>query len=635
MNPFFTILLLLSISTANAQPFNPLLAARLQDSLNYYVAAVGNIKGMSVGVYVPGGGYWTGVAGISHAGQAITPGMEMGIASNTKLFVAAVMLKLEQGNVLDLDDTIHKWLPLYANINPAITIRQLLNHSSGISDPIFVSPYMDSIMNNPTRIFTPAEVLAWVGPPVFSPGAGYYYSNINYILAGMIAESATGFHISKLIRDSLLTPLNLDSTFYDVKEPITVPIAHRWYYGVDYHDTPRVALNTAGGCAGAMFSTAAEMAQWYHRLMNNEVLNPSSMAAMTTFTTAGNYGLGLQRATLLGKTTWGHGGATWGYRSKCIYDPCMKVVVCGLTNCFPSGMEGVTAILYRVLFSSLPACPGSIAGPSSVCQGQTALTYTIAPVANATSYQWTLPAGFSGSSTSNSITVNVGTTAQSGAITVKGINAYGEGVPAIFNVNVTNCTSYLSLKMFIQGYYTGNQQMGAVLMNQGIGSNASVCDSVTVELHAASAPYTLVRSVKTVLSTNGWAYCPFSYIPGQNMLGNSYYIVVKHRNLLESWSANPVLFSGYTTTYDMSDAPSKVYGANCLQVGPAVYALYNGDLIADGNIDLLDHPELEQAISAFQYGYQPTDLNGDGNVDLLDMTTLEENINQFIFTQHP
>ena len=122
-------------SSSKAQTFNPLLANMLQDTLNTYVSQFTNIKGMSASVYIPGQGIWTGISGISYVTQPITTDMRMGIGSNTKLFVSTIILKLAEDNILSLDDSISRWLPDYPNINPNIKIRQLLNHSSGISDP--------------------------------------------------------------------------------------------------------------------------------------------------------------------------------------------------------------------------------------------------------------------------------------------------------------------------------------------------------------------------------------------------------------------------------------------------------------------------------------------------------------------
>ena len=435
-----TVLLIFAISGIKAQTFNAALATMLQDTLNTYVSQISNIKGMSAGVTIPGQGSWYGVTGVSYTGQPITPAMKMGIASNSKLFVSVMMLKLAERGIISLDDSVKKWLPTYTNVNPNIKIRQLLNHTSGVSDPIFVAPWMDTIRLNPTRVFPPTEVLSWLGAPLFPVGTSYGYSNVNYILAGMIAKNATGFHISKLIRDSILAPLNMDSTFYDVEETATGTIAHRWWNTVDYHDTSRVSLNTAGGCAGAIFSTSSEMMQWYQALFNGQILSQSSMNQLTGFVNTGagstTYGLGLSRDVTQGYPYWGHGGTTWGYRSKMIHDSCLKVTVCGLTNSYPSGMESVTFLLYRVVKNHVPSCVGSISGLTTVCAGTNSVTYTTPAIGNATSYSWTLPTGATGTSTTNSITVNFGTNAVSGNITVRGVNTYGLSPAATLAITV-------------------------------------------------------------------------------------------------------------------------------------------------------------------------------------------------------
>jgi D-alanyl-D-alanine carboxypeptidase len=432
--------LLLVFESANAQPFNSQLATMLQDTLDTYVSIILNIKGMSASVYLPGQGLWQGTSGVSHSGQPITADMKFGIASNTKLFVSAAMLKLQEAGILSLDDSLHQWLDDYPNINPDITIRQLLNHTSGISDPLFAPPWMDTINANPTRIFAPEEVLSWVGLPLFSPGTSWGYSNINYILAGMIAESATGHHISKIIRDSILQPLGLGDSFYDVEEPESGTIVHRWWNEIDYNDTSRVGLNSAGGCAGALFSTSSEMAQWYHALFSGQVINSSSVEELTQFVSTTSptydYGLGLSRETTLGFTYWGHGGSTWGYKSKMIYDTCMGTAVCGLANSFPAGMDGVTFLLYQVVVNHVPGCLGAIEGEISVCQGELSVIYSVAPAANATSYEWTLPDGASGSSNTNTIAVDFSPAAVSGDIVVYAVNDFGAGGNSSLGVTV-------------------------------------------------------------------------------------------------------------------------------------------------------------------------------------------------------
>lgn len=437
----FVIFLSSLYQQSHAQTFNANLALRLQTTLDSLVNLFANTKGMAASVYYPGQGIWKGASGLSYAGQPINSNMEFGLASNSKLFTAVIMLKLAENNILSLEDSLHEWIPNYLNINPNITIRQLLNHTSGVSDPFFTTALLDSVKAHPTHAYTVNEVLSWVGPPQFNPGTGYGYSNINYILAGMVAKSATGFNISQIIRDSILTPLQLDSTFFDIEEPEVGMIAHRWEDGIDLHDTSRISLSTSGGPAGAMFSTVAEMAQWYHALMDGQILSPASFAEMTTFALPGNYGLGLGLFTFFGNTCWGHGGITVGYKTRMIYDPCMKAAVCGLSNSNPSAVDGITALLYKVLVDYLPKCAGPITGLNTVCQGQNTVVYSVPLIANATSYSWTLPIGAIGVSNTNSITVNYGLAAVSGNISVKGINSYGEGMSSSLAITVNQVSA--------------------------------------------------------------------------------------------------------------------------------------------------------------------------------------------------
>jgi D-alanyl-D-alanine carboxypeptidase len=437
---YFSLLFLLMVHGAHAQ-FNASLATLLQDTLNTYTAMISSIKGLSVAVNVPGQGIWTGTSGISYTGKPITSDMRMGIASNTKLFVITIMLKLAEDKILSLDDSVKKWLPTYTNVNPNIKIRQLLNHTSGLPEPIFVSPWMDTIKKYPTRVFTPTEVVGWIGAPLGAPGTVFNYSNVNYVLAGMIAKAATGIHISKLIRDSILTPLNMDSTFYDVEEPTNGVLAHRWWNSVDYNDTSRVGLNTAGGCAGALFSTASEMVQWYVALFDKKIINQASLNEISNFLPTGtagyDYGLGFSRSVTQGYKYWGHGGDTWGYKSLTIYDSCLHVAVGGYSNSYPSGLDAVVFLLYKTVKTHVPSCvSGALSGTTTVCAGTSGVTYTIPAITGATSYVWELPTGVTGTSTTNSITVNFALTATSGTIIVRGVNSYGAGGWSSIDVTV-------------------------------------------------------------------------------------------------------------------------------------------------------------------------------------------------------
>ena len=99
---------------------------------------------------------------ISHSGTPITSDMLFAIGSNTKLFTAVLLLKLAENNLIQLDDSLHKHLPSFNNIDSNINIRQLLNHTSGIADVSSISGYPDSMLTNPNRVFTASEIITWV-----------------------------------------------------------------------------------------------------------------------------------------------------------------------------------------------------------------------------------------------------------------------------------------------------------------------------------------------------------------------------------------------------------------------------------------------------------------------------------------
>ncbi|MBK7762180.1 MAG: M36 family metallopeptidase [Bacteroidetes bacterium] len=196
-------------------------------------------------------------------------------------------------------------------------------------------------------------------------------------------------------------------------------------------------------------------------------------------------------------------------------------------------------------------------------------------------------------------------------------------------VNIIACTLNLQLNAFIEGYYSGAGLMNPVLMNQGVSSNNLLCDTIQIELRNANSPYGLVSGAKAVLHKNGTVNKNFTVLPGP------YYIVIKHRNGIETWSANPVLFTSTSINYNFTNAANKAFGSNMKEVETGIFAIFSGELNQDENIDLLDYLIVEFGVNNFLGGYEAGDINGDGNVDLLDNPVIESNINNFIYSNHP
>lgn len=187
-----------------------------------------------------------------------------------------------------------------------------------------------------------------------------------------------------------------------------------------------------------------------------------------------------------------------------------------------------------------------------------------------------------------------------------------------------DCNLLYSLtgKIFIQGYYMGAGLMNSVLMNQNESGSSVLCDSIQVEFHDAANISSIAYSAKLVLETNG----AFGIVGFPNsMLSNSYYLVIRHRNSIETWSANPVLILA-NTTYDFTTAATQTYGGNQMEVESGVFALYSGDFNQDGFVDSFDFPALDTDIFNGVSGmYVNTDLNGDGFVDSFDFPLFDVN----------
>ena len=147
-------------------------------------------------------------------------------------------------------------------------------------------------------------------------------------------------------------------------------------------------------------------------------------------------------------------------------------------------------------------------------------------------------------------------------------------------------------------------------------------------MYSSVSPYAEIASKKVELMTNGLVNCIFPPLNG------NYYIGIKHRNSILTWSATPIPIASLTN-YDFTNSSNKAYGNNMIEIEPGVWTIYSGDIDQNENIDLIDYPILETDIFNFEFGYFNTDLNGDGNVDLLDLAILEENTNNFIFSNHP
>jgi D-alanyl-D-alanine carboxypeptidase len=241
------------------------------------------------------------------------------IASLTKTYVAAVVLQLVREQKLALDDSVERWLPGMVPNGRAITIRQLLNHTSGLYDYWKDERFFRQLLKNPAEAWPSRRLveIAASHDPLFAPGARWAYSNTNYILAGLIVEAAGGRPLQVELRERLFTPLGLRETSY----PDTPRIDGQHARGYLVLDKPpaqdvTAVTPTAAGAAGALVSTAGDVSRYYRALLAGRVIGTDQLREMQTTVATGKsfrYGLGLARYQMSCGPAWGHQGEFAGY----------------------------------------------------------------------------------------------------------------------------------------------------------------------------------------------------------------------------------------------------------------------------------------------------------------------------------
>ena len=338
------------------------LSEKLQTALDERLRRC-DVRGASVAVVLPDSTIWRGASGVSHPAVNMSPDMAFAIGSITKNMVATLVLQLAEEGKLSLEDPIGKWLPSYPHVNPAITIRQMLNHTSGLFMFWENEQLWDDLIRYRTKHFTPEEVLGYLKEPQFGPGEGYHYSNTGYLLAAMIITRATGSTLATEMRKRFWEPLALRSARLPLEEPYPENLAHVWGDNFEkdgsYRDItflPRVSHDSITYGSAGVFMTAEDLARWTHALFHGKVIGEDSLHHMQSFG-RGSYGLGLGRFGFQvggGFTALGHGGANIGTGAYMVYLPDYDVSIAVMVNrCFSGCDTRIARDLSRITALSL------------------------------------------------------------------------------------------------------------------------------------------------------------------------------------------------------------------------------------------------------------------------------------------
>lgn len=242
------------------------------------------------------------------------------IASVTKSFVATIVLQLEAEGRLKIDDPVERWLPGVVPNGASITLRELLNHTSGLfsytDDPAFTT----SLILDPARRRSPQELLsaAFSHPPFFPPGTSWAYSNTNFIVLGLVIEAVTGRTLGQELQDRIFGPLRLGATSFPSEISVEPGFAHGY---VSLQGSPLIDITPAlsptfAWAAGAIVSNAADVSKFYSVLLGRRLLPAAQLAEMKlVIGPASSYGLGLMvTRTPCGKA-FGHAGSFSGWRN--------------------------------------------------------------------------------------------------------------------------------------------------------------------------------------------------------------------------------------------------------------------------------------------------------------------------------
>jgi D-alanyl-D-alanine carboxypeptidase len=305
--------------------------------------------GISAAVSVPAYKTWKGASGFSQPGEPVTTDMLFDVGSIQKNFEAALAIKLVEDGELDLDDPVSKYLPNLANVDGEITLRQLLNHTSGIYNvfehPDF--PWVGAEVDY-ARQWRIEEVFSnFVLEPYGPPGYAQHYSSTNYLLVTAIIEEVSGSSVPEEMERYFLRPMKLEHTYISMGKPppARYKVAHPWIdvdrdgvlddlYGIP--QTWKVSLTHP-----VIYTTAEDLVHWMQALYREgSVISPKSMEEMLTFPETelrdpggGLYGLGVVNyEAVLGMPAIGHGGSALGYSAAALYLPEYGISVAWLIN---------------------------------------------------------------------------------------------------------------------------------------------------------------------------------------------------------------------------------------------------------------------------------------------------------------
>jgi D-alanyl-D-alanine carboxypeptidase len=304
--------------------------------------------GVQLSIRFPDGAAWNGASGTVDLKRTseMLPSRVIRIGSLTKTYTAVVVLRLAERGILDLDDTVHRWFPEYRH-SDEITVRMLLNHSSGIPELLGMRTAMSSALKS-RRVWSTDELtrLIFKRRLCFQPGTDRRYSNSNYVLLGIIAERSVEKPLARISQEKIFVPLSLCHTYFlPVREspPELAPgfdrdlVPKPGWFEVDPGNT---SWSSRAYASGAMAATASDVLRFFEAVMTREIVGERSFALMTDFQTAPNskdrhlrnFGLGLFKFGEDYGGAYGRPGLFIGSEAIALFDPRRDFVMAMFAN---------------------------------------------------------------------------------------------------------------------------------------------------------------------------------------------------------------------------------------------------------------------------------------------------------------
>lgn len=327
------------------------LKANLQSKLAELHKAA-SFPGATIGFVLPDGRSGSVSVGLAdvESKKPLKPTDRMLAGSIGKTYVSAVTLQAVQEGKLDLDAKIGRWFgkeTWFLRLPNAkdITLRMLMNHSSGIPEHVLNKDFIAAMMKDPDRLWKPEELISYIldAKPLFAAGQGWSYADTNYILVGMIFERVTKKTVYGEVQRRILNPLKLERTIPSDRRVLSgvitgysMPNSPFGFEGRLIRDGKFILNPQMEWTGGGFASTAEDLARWAKLLFEGNVLKKAALDQMLTGVAAnegrgsgaGNkYGLAVQIRPSDWGVSYGHGGWFPGYRSEMEYFPQHKIAV--------------------------------------------------------------------------------------------------------------------------------------------------------------------------------------------------------------------------------------------------------------------------------------------------------------------